>query len=140
MKLLSRTELLAHKKPLENELGVYFLWDENEIVYIGQTSYSVEGRLAAHKADKKFDGYTFIPIIESIDLDLLEAEYIFQFSPRYNRALPTNPRYKTRAIIQTELEINGWDFRRITAKNDITPNSMGYYDIREFSQEVTNGI
>jgi len=133
VKILSYETLHAKRKSYHPEPGIYILWDGNDVVYVGKTEACVEGRLAVHKYDKEFDSYTFIPVNDLAELEQLETEYIYHFSPKYNRAIPSNPYYKTRAILQAELGINGWDFRRLTREHDIVPNSMGYYDKREFS-------
>ena len=133
MEILSKAALHAKKQPFMRRTGIYALWDQDEIVYIGQTTYSVEGRIASHLYDKEFDAFTFIEIdIPKEDLDFLEAEYIFQYSPKYNRSLPHNPRYRSRYKIQKDLGIDGWQFRRIRIERGIAPNALGYYDIEEF--------
>lgn len=60
--------------------GVYFLCQNNKVVYVGQsTNPSV--RIVQHQADKKFDRVFLIP---TNDLDNVEYEYIKKLKPKYN--------------------------------------------------------
>ena len=65
--------------------GVYFLFRQNEIVYIGQ-SINVIQRIGAHVTERKkrFDRVLYLPCPQGL-LDFYERELIFQFKPRYNR-------------------------------------------------------
>lgn len=61
---------------------VYFLIDDEEIVYIGHTT-NLGLRLAFHKAEKKFDKVATI-IDRGVDMGELEGAYILKFAPKYN--------------------------------------------------------
>jgi hypothetical protein len=65
--------------------GVYFLFDGDEIVYVGQST-DVHSRVASHRLSwKQFDSYTYIPC--RIDqLTELEGYYIKILQPQLNRA------------------------------------------------------
>lgn len=64
---------------------VYFLINDGEIVYVGQTIHLMP-RIASHKRDKDFDSYNFIECKAS-ELDLIESFYIHVLSPRLNGKL-----------------------------------------------------
>jgi excinuclease UvrABC nuclease subunit len=72
--------------------GVYFLWDEDELVYIGE-SENIYLRIGQHIKDgrKRFDDFT-IYITE--DRKLLEAYLINVLKPKYNKAHNQRPGYR----------------------------------------------
>lgn len=82
--LVSIESLLARRLPVQRS-GIYFLFDRDELVYIGQ------GKLAAARAadhlrilpKKKFDSYAFVPCPPRL-LNSMEVRYIYKFRPRYN--------------------------------------------------------
>lgn len=63
--------------------GVYFLCQDKNIVYVGQTG-NLGSRLAQHLQDKIFDKVYFIP---TEDYGRVEAEYIRKLKPKYNKQL-----------------------------------------------------
>ena len=81
-KALLRPDAIAKAAiPWKRSPGVYFLLDQDEIVYVGQ-SVNVYARIAQHQ-DKKFDRYAFISC--SVDaLDKLESIYIHYLRPKLN--------------------------------------------------------
>ena len=64
--------------------GVYFLYDEGELVYIG-TSNNLYQRIGEHIADdkKKFDSFELYPTTDRLRL---EGFLIDAFKPKYNSA------------------------------------------------------
>lgn len=70
--------------------GVYFLIDDDEVVYVGQST-ELHARVAQHRARwKQFDSYTYIPC-ESSQLAELERHYIRLFRPCLNiSGVPNN--------------------------------------------------
>lgn len=82
-KLLNINNLEKKLVDTEKMSGVYFLYDEDELVYVGQTDF-LYGRLAVHKTDKKFDKFSFYPINDRNEKNLLEWFYIKKFKPIYN--------------------------------------------------------
>jgi hypothetical protein len=62
--------------------GVYFLFDGDEIVYVGQ-SVNVLNRVTSHFYDKKFDKVALLRVPEK-DLLAIESIYIKKFLPKYN--------------------------------------------------------
>jgi hypothetical protein len=85
--LLSREALLSQATTI-NGRGIYFLWNNFELVYIGQTR-TFYGRMASHVSGEKiFDRYTFLPVASEEELNDLEALYIEALNPPLNRARP----------------------------------------------------
>lgn len=74
--------------------GIYFLFDGDEIVYVGQ-SKNVWKRLAQHSKDKLFNGYTVLSC-DPASLDDIEKHYIKEFSPKYNQQHLTKEEAKHR--------------------------------------------
>lgn len=79
--LLSREEIVEQAVHWEKASGVYFLVQDDEVVYVGQ-SVHVYSRIAQH-SDKKFNRYAFVPCDVAL-LDKLEALYIHVLKPRLN--------------------------------------------------------
>ena len=67
--------------------GIYFLCEENEVVYVGQ-SVLPANRVQAHMADKKFDRSFLLPVPREY-LDKVEAAFIRALKPRLNGRSPT---------------------------------------------------
>ena len=68
--------------PAMHPPGVYFLCQENQVVYVGQ-SINPSARIAQHQADKQFNRVFMIP---TNNLDEVETMYIKKFKPKYNKA------------------------------------------------------
>ena len=91
MKIFSRCSDLTS---LYSKIGVYYLYKDNKIVYIG-SSVRIGKRIRAHKRGKyskggcykKFDSFAFIELHEN-ELLVKEAIEIFTHAPLYNMALP----------------------------------------------------
>jgi hypothetical protein len=65
-----------------NYCGIYFLFDSDELVYVGQ-SVNVFARIGQHIGYKEFTHWTFINCNQH-ELDYLEVQYIWKFKPRLN--------------------------------------------------------
>lgn len=80
-------ELKAERKQHEALCGVYFLWDGDEIVYIGQ-SINVTQRLHGHfksmGGKRRFCHYTFVPVDQEM-LGITEYAYISKYKPKLNK-------------------------------------------------------
>ena len=81
---------------IENEPLIYFLFDRNKIVYIGETETEFGKRIYQHK-DKKFD---VVKCISSKKLSFLKNKYfrkyyelrwINKYKPKYNKEKPKAP-------------------------------------------------
>lgn len=62
---------------------VYFLWYEDECVYVGQT-LNVYRRILNHRSDKLFTNISFIKVKDKTDLNEVEQHYIILLKPFYN--------------------------------------------------------
>jgi hypothetical protein len=63
---------------------VYFLWDEDVLVYVGQT-ISWCTRISAHRSDKTFTRVTFKQYASQKEIDAVERECIRKFDPVLNQ-------------------------------------------------------
>jgi predicted DNA-binding transcriptional regulator AlpA len=74
--------------PVKQVTGIYFLFDDDELVYIGQSS-NIMQRVGAHlyEAVKGFNKVAYIAI-ERARLDEIEAAMIRKFRPPYNDLYP----------------------------------------------------
>jgi excinuclease UvrABC nuclease subunit len=75
------------KKEDNGITGIYFLFNLDEVVYIGQ-SKNINSRIAQHisENEKEFDCFSFITCNKN-QLNKLEEKYIFHHSPLYNKTL-----------------------------------------------------
>ncbi len=64
--------------------GIYFLIDDGEVVYVGQSS-RISRRIPEHLKDKKFNRIFLLVVSENIDK--LEMDYIYKFNPKYNKQI-----------------------------------------------------
>lgn len=65
---------------------VYALWDEDKIVYIGQST-RVEARVASHQYTKSFTEYSYFECENEYDMVGTESFLINKLSPKYNKSL-----------------------------------------------------
>ena len=71
-----------------NYKGIYFLYKDNVVVYVGMSSYSVFSRILEHSKTKRFDSVYFIDIPNGFVCEnLLLGEYVYIniFNPKYNK-------------------------------------------------------
>lgn len=71
-----------HRTSVQPITGIYFLFSNNELVYVGQST-DVLRRIQQHRSDKVFDEFCFKKCLER-DLDTLERNTIRFYKPRYN--------------------------------------------------------
>lgn len=85
---LNVKELFSSSFKLEgNCSGIYFLFDGDELVYIGK-GWNCLLRVAEHTrkdSDKSFNSWSYIPIDDKNEYCRLEKELIKKFSPKYNK-------------------------------------------------------
>ena len=79
--MLTEKDIVKAASPWETATGVYFLIDEDKVVYVGQST-NVYSRITTHY-DKKFNRFAYIPC-DSKSLDGLESLYIHVFRPLFN--------------------------------------------------------
>ena len=85
MHTLTKEQLFAASVKLKPEIGVYFLFNMGELVYVGQST-NVFVRICAH-TEIEFDAYTVISCSDD-QLRSKEAIYINLFMPPGNRRIP----------------------------------------------------
>lgn len=79
--LLTEEDIIKSSAPWAAASGVYFLINDDKIIYVGQST-NVYARITAHH-DKEFNNFAFIPCdLEA--LDGLESLYIHIFRPPLN--------------------------------------------------------
>lgn len=74
------SKLERHQYP---KMGVYFLFQDDELMYIG-TSSLILRRLHAHLRTKDFNNYAFISCETREEANTLEVEMIKQYKPPLN--------------------------------------------------------
>lgn len=75
------------KEQLKSRLqGLYFLFNNNEIVYIGK-SENILKRIKDHRRKKIFTHYTYIPIDSRVELSIFEFYYINKYKPVLNKKM-----------------------------------------------------
>lgn len=112
--------------------GIYYLWREDEIVYIGQST-NILFRVATHlnSGVKVFDSYTYEECAPHL-LDKLELENIIKHKPLYNVALPASADYTTMNAVRKSHGVNLWTIKRHIRNNNIEPVMGGYYHVKDF--------
>jgi len=85
-------KIIIEKEPL-----IYFLFNKNKIVYIGETAVEKGKRIHQHKKDKIYNSYAEIsgkkrPFINNIYFrKYYELRLINKFKPKYNKEKTTAP-------------------------------------------------
>ena len=86
-------ELLRNSIKLEaNCSGIYFLFDGNELVYVGR-GWNCLLRVAAHtrkNVDKVFTSWNYLPVKNEKEYRELEKELINKYSPKFNKTYKNN--------------------------------------------------
>jgi len=92
MKIEEIKELCISSKKLEGNCnGIYFLFDEQELVYIGR-GWNCLLRVAEHTrkdSDKKFTSWNYMYIENNQERNNMERTLIQTYKPKYNKALKT---------------------------------------------------
>ena len=91
--LKSKTEILALATPVKALSGVYFLVQNNEIAYVGQST-NIYARIHAHAASKQFDSFAAI-FCEPEERAAIETAYIMLFEPPLNGRIPQTKQVST---------------------------------------------
>lgn len=86
-------ELRKHSKHIDHLAGVYLLWLNDELVYVGQ-SINGTSRIMDHRKDKVYNRYTWISVSLE-ELDDIERFFIKKYRPKYN---VSNPRYSLKVV------------------------------------------
>lgn len=127
---------------VEHKAMIYFLLDNNVVVYVGQTKQGIL-RPLSHK-DKKYDTIKILYCDEK-ELNNLEDRYITKYRPKYNKTLNCASRYSLmRARNNIRQEINNceftiWDLKKIIKKLNIelcSFNSKHYIKQNDYEKIV----
>jgi excinuclease UvrABC nuclease subunit len=70
--------------PFKVYCGVYFLYDNNELVYIG-VSQDIAVRLASHRHTKEFNQVKIIEEQDHLKALKIESYFIYKYKPKYNK-------------------------------------------------------
>lgn len=100
-------ELNSKRIEVINYPLIYFLINDDEVVYVGQTKYGLS-RPFSHR-DKKFNRIEIIKCPEA-NLDILEDKYIIKYQPKYNTKINNGytlitARNKLRKMLNNQITI-----------------------------------
>lgn len=82
-------------------IGIYFLWDCDKLVYIGQST-DIYKRIYEHRNVKKFTKFSFIECLE-YELNDFEKKYIQTYNPILNKTFSKQSISETLRDIQLEI-------------------------------------
>lgn len=93
------------KIKITSNKGIYFLYDNDTIVYIGK-SKNLASRILAHTDDgvKIFNSYKILIIPKNENLTMIEKFYIEKYKPKYNKNC--NIDYKMQKKSKIKIVIN----------------------------------
>ena len=116
--------------------AIYYLFDNDEIVYVGQSRYAF-GRIRTHirEGKKQFNRFALMNTREDL-LNQAEAEEIVAHDPKYNRevCLPLNDVYMTIRQMEKRFKIDYMQMKRIVKTHGGNPvfqlrdRRVRYYD------------
>jgi len=133
---LTKNDILFNKTPITKLRGIYFLIRCDEIVYVGQAA-DIISRVYHHTKKKVFDSFTYLECKDG-DMNLIEAEYILEFNPVYNRKLPKNDKYKSFDVLLILTGAGQWgraklkDFIKNNKIKPIYNRHCNYYHVKDF--------
>ena len=118
-------------------VGIYFLLQDGEIVYVGQSKSSVHERIAHHKSkgEKKFDSVCIMEFPEEETNDW-EAFYIMKFAPMYNKGLPQNKYWKRTQEVKRQTGLDGREIYRVAGKHHIEKVKGEYWPWQELREAI----
>lgn len=127
-RLTLQADLFKQAVPLnwDTVSGVYFLFDGDEIVYVGQ-SKNVHARIATHMSEglKVFTHWAFIQLPDG---ERLEAErYLIElFKPKYHRVLLADLGFVSRQSLEAEFGLPMWAADKIVTAHNVpcAPGNM----------------
>ena len=120
--------------------GIYFLFKNNSVVYVGQ-SENILTRINAHyNSDKVFDSWNYIEA-HKVDLNNLEAESILKYNPPLNQVLPTNSIWISDNSLKLKYGIGKNEAKSLVKNGLVSPpvyfKTHKYYLIDDF---ISTGI
>ena len=82
MKILKQPSKFKIKA--KHNKGLYFLYSNNKVVYIGKSTLNITRRLIAHSEDKTFDRVEVFCMENDSDISIMEIYFISKYKPKYN--------------------------------------------------------
>jgi len=110
--LLNIEDILNNAITFERKACVYFLINNDKVVYVGKT-HDINNRLCSHLKDKIFNKYYYFECKEE-SLNLLEGLYIMKYNPIYNKA--NNMTFKSLSTIQSFIKNIEIDNKKLSNK------------------------
>lgn len=95
---------------------VYFLYDGDELVYVGKTG---RGLARVYEHTKKVFTHVSFQYCDDEYLDELEQAYIAIYKPKYNIVVPT----KKHSWVYAAMTYS--DYHKLDPSDDLIPNSKG---------------
>lgn len=136
MNLLSHNDLVNIKEPVLAKSIIYFLFYDDEVVYISSTSKGKDFGVAQHLKDKEFDSFSFIEVNEA-DIQKLLVEYIVKYSPKYNSyLLPHNNTFKSKEELKKLFSLGATELNRLVRKYNIDLCYQRYYRLDEIKSAL----
>jgi excinuclease UvrABC nuclease subunit len=141
--MMDTKELLTRltKRRVNKVIGIYLLFQDDEIVYIGQ-SKNVGHRVYTHlaKGKKRFNHCAVYDCshLPQSEINCLEAKFIIDLVPKYNATVPENSKFKSLEQLKVILRergiylSNGWKLKKWIKEKGITQLGMGYYKMSDF--------
>lgn len=120
--------------------GVYFLFDRDEIVYVGQSTNVIYRAFQHRKSrSKKFDSFAALDVCTPEDVALvalrrLESAYILKFLPKYNVQLTPSHVWDSGHFEVWDKVLNRQEFYLLTKDARIRGNESSAYDVRLIRQ------
>jgi hypothetical protein len=94
---------------------IYFLVNDDNLVYVGKSNNGILGRINSHIKDKDFDSAYYVAISSEELLDEYERKYIVKYKPKYNKQLFYRDVPMNILDLKT-LKVHSW------SKNDMVEN------------------
>lgn len=137
MRIVGLTDLEAMRVSTPCHRGIYFLWKDSRIIYIGQ-SVNMASRIFAH-LHMQYDSHTLVQY-PTENLNDLEAEYIIRHKPINNKGLPENKLWKSAALIKREAGFTSVTqikkFARLTGVRVEQLSGILYYSIPDLTSAL----
>ncbi len=105
--LLTKIEYIIEqaddKIPFGKEPHIYYLFDNTEIIYIGQT-FAIAGRINEHLSNGKKFTKVYCEQVDRRKINLIEKLYIHRDSPKLNVAVISNAEHLKEILLITEID------------------------------------
>jgi excinuclease UvrABC nuclease subunit len=79
----------AHEAP-PHASGIYYLFDRDEVVYVGMSLRNLRGRITLHMGNEREKPFTHVAwiVLPPDQVRAAEADAIWRYRPRFNIVLP----------------------------------------------------